>query len=113
MYPKLSALAGPVKGESFTLAEDSFAIGRQSSNQLSLKDTAVSRRHCLITATGEGHKLIDLESHNSTFINDVPVKERTLEHGDRIRVGVSLFVFLTHEDEAQPALQELNLDDQT
>jgi len=37
--------------------------------------------------------LEDLDSRNSTFVNNVPVKERLLADGDQIRVGKSMFVF--------------------
>jgi two-component system, NtrC family, response regulator HydG len=97
MYPRLAAIAGPLKGKSFTLVEDETSIGRESANLICLSDPSVSRRHCAVKRVGELFKINDLESLNGTFVNDVPVKERFLEHGDRVRIGDYTFSFLRRE----------------
>ncbi|MEJ7709862.1 MAG: FHA domain-containing protein [Pyrinomonadaceae bacterium] len=99
MYPALVSIAGPLKGRTFPVGEGELLIGRESSNAVSLNDISISRRHCLIKRETEHYKLSDLDSLNGTFVNDVPVKERLLEHGDRIRVGGSSFLFLLDERE--------------
>jgi len=86
-------VAGPLKGSIFQLAEDELSIGRDPSNQISLLDSLVSRRHCAVRRDGAGFLIEDLESRNSTFVNNVPVKERRLANGDQIRVGKSILVF--------------------
>src|ERR1019366_7817037 len=43
-------------------------------------------------------------SNNGTFVNDVPVTERALAHGDRITIGDSVLLFLTREDEETRSL---------
>jgi Nif-specific regulatory protein len=90
---RLEALAGPLKGKAFPLTEDELSVGREPSNQISLLDSLVSRRHCVIQRDGQGFLIKDLDSRNSTFVNDVPVKERLLADGDQIRVGKSILVF--------------------
>jgi Nif-specific regulatory protein len=96
---ELEALAGPLKGNSIPVAGDEVSIGREPSNRISLLDAAVSRRHCVITRHAGQFKIQDLESRNSTFVNGVPVTERTLESGDEIKIGNSLFVFVLPETE--------------
>ena len=50
--------------------------------------------HCVISRHGgEHYQIRDLDSRFGTFVNDVPVRERRLEDGDRIRVCGSLFLF--------------------
>ena len=100
MTPRLVAISGPLKGATFALSQDEMSIGRDLSNSLSVNDPSVSRRHCLIRKTGvpQEFTLLDLYSHNGTFINGVPVRERLLGHGDQVAVGDTLFLFLTHED---------------
>jgi Nif-specific regulatory protein len=90
---RLEAVAGPLRGSIFPLAEDELSIGRDPSNQISLLDSLVSRRHCAVRRDGQGFLIEDLESRNNTFVNNVPVKERRLANGDQIRVGKSLLVF--------------------
>src|SRR5688572_1427012 len=51
--------------------------------------------------------IIDLESYNRTFVNDVPIHERKLAHGDEIAVGDVRLLFLLHEAEAGTALPTL------
>ncbi len=90
---RLEAVSGPLKGKVFSLAEGEFSIGRDPSNQISLLDSLVSRRHCLIRKEAEAFRLVDLESRNNTFVSGVPVRERVLVPGDQIRVGNSVLVF--------------------
>ncbi len=90
MTATLIAIAGPLAGRTFALTEE-VSIGRDSSNTIALEDRCVSRRHCRIHGEGEKHAVVDLESRNGTFVNGIPVKNRTLENGDRISVGNSIF----------------------
>jgi Nif-specific regulatory protein len=111
MEPRLAAVAGPLKGAVFALPEAEFAIGRSAANQLSINDPGMSRRHCLIESGAGVFKIRDLDSRNCTFVNDVPVKLRVLEHGDRIKVAGSQFVFLLHEDDRAAAASAVQLDE--
>ncbi|HXP47516.1 MAG TPA: sigma 54-interacting transcriptional regulator, partial [Terriglobales bacterium] len=97
---RLEAVSGPVEGRIFSLEEGEISIGREPSNQISLLDPLVSRRHCVVRRDGPDVRLEDLDSRNSTFVNGVPVKERVLVHGDQVRVGNSIFVFHGSHDEA-------------
>ena len=46
-------------------------------------------------------EIADLDSRNGTFVNELRVDRKTIQHGDRVRIGSSEFVFLTGpEDEA-------------
>ncbi len=76
-----------------------LSVGRDSANDLCLRDRAVSRRHFTISKTDAAFQLIDLESHNGTFVNGIPVRRKLLAHGDTIRVGRCELVFLITEDE--------------
>jgi Nif-specific regulatory protein len=96
---ELEAVAGPLNGTSIPLLEGETSIGREPSNLISLLDSAVSRKHCVITRNSGQFKIQDLNSRNSTFVNGVPVTERTLVSGDEIKIGNSLFVFVLPEAE--------------
>jgi Nif-specific regulatory protein len=96
---RLEAVSGPVEGRIFSLEDGELSIGREPSNQISLLDPLVSRRHCVVRRDGPDVRLEDLDSRNSTFVNGVPVKERVLVHGDQVRVGNSIFVFHGSDDE--------------
>jgi transcriptional regulator with GAF, ATPase, and Fis domain len=98
--PRLVAISGFPK-EMIPVANDSpLILGRDSSNQVEVDDPAVSRKHCSLSEVSSGvFEITDLESHNGTFVNGTQVIRATLQHGDRIRVGRSEFVFLTGEGE--------------
>jgi Nif-specific regulatory protein len=94
---ELEGLAGPLKGSSIPLSGDEVSIGREPSNAISVVDAGVSRKHCMIVREGDGFKIQDLNSRNSTFVNGVPITERVLASGDEIKVGNSLFLFVLPE----------------
>jgi Nif-specific regulatory protein len=98
MDPRLVAIAGPLAGRVFAVKEAELSIGRSTSNDLCIEDARLSRRHCVIRREAASLKITDLDSRNSTFVGGVPIKERLLEHGDRISIGGSVFLFLLHED---------------
>jgi transcriptional regulator with GAF, ATPase, and Fis domain len=114
MYPRLIVISGSLKGTTFALTEDNVSVGRETSNVICLNEPSLSRRHCVLvsavaktesqsgSSAGQkaNFKIIDLESFNGTFVNDIPIKEHTLAHGDQITLGDIQFLFLLHDAEA-------------
>ena len=94
MNPRLTAISGRLKGNVFSIENSPVVIGRDRSATLCIADASVSRRHSQIEKEDDQFVILDLESLNGTFINDVPVKRRPLQHGDRVRIGDSQFLFL-------------------
>jgi transcriptional regulator with GAF, ATPase, and Fis domain len=107
---RLEVVSGPLKGRQFLLNEAEVSIGRDPSNEISLLDGLVSRRHCVIRREGADFKLHDLESRNNTFVSGVPVRERVLVHGDQIRVGNSVLIFQGTQAEDTPSNAAIQLD---
>lgn len=109
--PRLIFLAGPLKGKEFNLSGDELVLGRESSCHISLADLSISRRHCRIIADEQGFSLTDLDSFNGTAVNGLPIKERRLEHNDRIAIGNSHFLFLLHDREPEPDSGKVHLEE--
>jgi DNA-binding NtrC family response regulator len=109
VIPQLVAIDGPLKGTTYTISSDRFSIGRKPENTLSQPDLSISRHHCTIEYAGGHFRVTDHDSQNGTFVNGIPIKERTLYHGDQIAVGTCVFVFLFEEAGGRtavpPALQ--------
>ena len=103
MNPKLAAVAGPREGSVIPLGEERLNVGRDATNQICLASMWVSRRHCAIERRAARVTITDLGSHNGTFVNGVPIKERVLQHGDQVRIGDSVFLVLLHETEPVPS----------
>jgi transcriptional regulator with GAF, ATPase, and Fis domain len=106
MTPTLASILGPLEGVVFTCGSADLSIGRESSNQVCLRDPLVSRKHCVISKSGERFKITDLHSHNGVSVNGLPTKERYLEHGDQIQIGDSMFLFLVQDEEAPSVCTE-------
>jgi putative ABC transport system ATP-binding protein len=71
-----------------------LTIGRGDDNDIVVNDPSTSRNHCVIVSNEEGRFVLDLESANGTFVNDGLVFERrSLNHGDRIRIGGLEFLY--------------------
>jgi two-component system, NtrC family, response regulator HydG len=105
---KLQALSGPLGKTEFRFVPP-LTIGRDGESTICVEDEAVAQRHCQIVAGAEGFQLTDLESASGTFVNGIPVRQRTLAPGDQIGVGSSVFLFQL--EEATAGNSEVKLDD--
>jgi Nif-specific regulatory protein len=94
----LVGIAGPVKGAILTLDSKELSIGRDQGNVLVIDEPAVSRQHCLVRAGEDGYRIRDLASRNGTYVNGMPVKERTLHNGDQIQVGYCAMLFVAQNE---------------
>lgn len=112
MNPRLTAISGRLKGNVFTIEDLPVVIGRDTTATLCIADASVSRRHSQIEKEDEAFVILDLESLNGTFINDVPVKRRKLEHGDRVRIGDQQFLFLMHDGDVNSMSSEIRFDEE-
>ncbi len=88
---------GALDPRELELGEEEVLIGRDPAATLCLNNRAVSRRHCSLRQESGQFVLRDLGSHNGTFVNEVPVTERVLKHGDRIGVSGHTFIFADGE----------------
>ncbi|HEY6645230.1 GGDEF domain-containing protein [Povalibacter sp.] len=75
-------------------------IGRGRDNDIVLPSDCVSRRHVRLEHRPEGLVLVDLESTNGTFVNDDTRAngEHPLKRGDQLKVGDTIFKFLSGSD---------------
>jgi Nif-specific regulatory protein len=87
---KLLVVSGPLRKSQFPLGTN-LVIGRDLDSTIRLDDPAVSPHHCTIASQDGQLILCDLDSHAGTFVNGIPVKQRTLKSGDEIAVGISVF----------------------
>lgn len=72
LNPRLVALSGPLQGTVRALAEGPLSLGRDTTNQIMIGDSAVSRNHCMIAEISPDiYEISDLESHNGTFVNSL------------------------------------------
>ncbi len=87
-------LSGNRLGHRLVLGDAPVDVGRGSAAGLILDADSVSRKHARIERFGGGHRLVDLDSTNGTYVNGVKVKERLLKDGDRIGIGKALLKYI-------------------
>jgi transcriptional regulator with GAF, ATPase, and Fis domain len=107
--PRLLAISGSLKGTLWAATGGPLFMGRDPSNQVraDATDAAVSRRHCSVIEVSSGvFEIADLDSHNGTFVNGSKVSRKAIEHGDRIRIGKSEYLFLTRPEDADELVSD-------
>lgn len=87
-------IRGKDNGQHFAVRGNVASIGRESSNQIKLNDTEVSRQHATITRTeSDEFEIKDMGSSNGTFVNSKRIASKVLHSGDRVQVGRTLMIF--------------------
>ena len=89
-------------GKRFVLSSEAMSLGRGADNTIQLDNDSVSRRHCRIEKRSDHYYVEDLQSTNGTYVNDELVTSYQLRRGDQVKVGDTIFKFLSGSDmEAQ------------
>ncbi|MFF3488344.1 FHA domain-containing protein [Streptomyces sp. NPDC002701] len=86
-------------------------IGRGGDNDLVVDDLSVSRRHALLRALPDGtYEIVDLGSHNGTFLNGQPVERARVDGGDIVGIGHSAFCLVGDQLQEYVDSGEVSLD---
>jgi diguanylate cyclase (GGDEF)-like protein len=88
---------------------DEVVLGRDPACAVPLSADDVSRRHARITADGDGHLLVDLDSTNGTWVNGLAVRVHRLRAGDRVRLGAFVARYVAAGDPEGRQLADLAL----
>jgi polysaccharide biosynthesis transport protein len=106
MQARLVIIAGADRGAIVWLDKDEILIGREATCEVCLKDEAVSRKQCTVKADRSSFLIMDFSSRNGSFVNGVPIREKVLQHGDKIRIGATELVFLENDEPPTPTTVE-------
>jgi len=66
-------------------------IGRVPDNDIVVPHLSVSRHHAELHTTPGGYRIVDLDSHNGTFVNEQRVSAASLAEGDTVGFGDTTF----------------------
>ncbi|MFB7663147.1 FHA domain-containing protein [Kitasatospora sp. NPDC056138] len=73
-------------------------IGRATDNDLVVPDLSVSRHHAELRATPDGrYEIVDLDSHNGTYLNGQPVQQAQVGASDLVGIGHAMFCLVGDE----------------
>jgi PAS domain S-box-containing protein len=75
------------------LAGGVVRIGRDSANELSIREINASRRHAEVFLREGSYYIRDLNSTNGTKLNGAEIEESVLKPGDQVAIGDTVFVF--------------------
>jgi two-component system cell cycle response regulator len=94
----LVVIYGQDLGRKYNIVGRELRIGRATTNDICLSQDAVSREHANIIVDEFGIKIRDNDSTNGTYINDNKIHEAYLRDGDLVKVGRSIFKFLSGDN---------------
>lgn len=102
----LIVLAGSNVGEMYRLEEPETVLGRGSNSTIRLNDDGISRRHARLLQVAGEVLIEDLKSANGTLVNGETVTQRTLQDGDKIRLGSTTILKFTYHDHLDESFQQ-------
>ncbi|MBW1811281.1 MAG: diguanylate cyclase [Deltaproteobacteria bacterium] len=91
----LVVIYGPDLGKKYNLEQPTIIIGRSSKCDIQVDQESISRSHAKLINDGQSVKVRDLGSTNGTYVNDTLVEELALRDGDLIKIGRTIFKFLS------------------
>ena len=90
----LVVIYGASLGRKYELFDEVVTIGRDPDNTIVLDVDSVSRRHARVESSNGAKFLVDLNSTNGTYLNDLLAVREKLKNGDLMKVGDTIFKFL-------------------
>jgi diguanylate cyclase (GGDEF)-like protein len=102
----LIVLAGSNVGEMYRLEEPETVLGRGSNSTIRLNDDGISRRHARLLQVAGEVLIEDLKSANGTLVNGETITQRTLQDGDKIRLGSTTILKFTYHDHLDESFQQ-------
>ncbi len=91
----LVVIYGNDLGKKHNLDGATLVLGRSSKCDIQIDQESVSRAHSKIINSGKSIRIRDLGSTNGTYVNDEIIEERVLGDGDLIKIGRTIFKFLS------------------
>ncbi len=91
----LVVIYGTDLGKKYNLDAATLVLGRSSKCDVQIDQESVSRAHTKIINTGKSIRIRDLGSTNGTYVNDEIIEEHVLGDGDLIKIGRTIFKFLS------------------
>lgn len=85
--PFVEVIEGPDKGEIYALTIGEVFLGRSSDCHIKLSDPSISATHAKFVYRKGGYQIIDLDSRNGIFIEDLQVRAHPLSSGEIIKIG--------------------------
>jgi diguanylate cyclase (GGDEF)-like protein len=93
-------------GKMFKLEEGETTVGRSHKAKIHLDDDSISRLHIKISLETAAVAVEDLGSSNGTLVNGERITKRSLQDGDKIRLGETTILKFTFHDRLDEKFQQ-------
>lgn len=103
----LIVISGGDIGHQHIIKINQTMIGRSINADIQVNDDSVSRDHAFIIKDKKGYRVVDNESKNGCFVNDIRVDDHYLQDGELLRIGNTIFKFLSRNNIEQAYHEEL------
>jgi len=77
----------------YSLVNSEYTLGRQSTSDIVLADSSISKAHALLKVQAGQWHIEDLDSSNGVLLNGTLIKRAPLNQGDRIKLGRAELIF--------------------
>jgi diguanylate cyclase (GGDEF)-like protein len=94
----LVMIYGADLGRKYTLEKAELVIGRSTKCDIQIDQESVSRMHAKLVMDGDAPVIKDLGSTNGTLVNDAPIQEARLQNQDYVKIGRTIFKFLSGDN---------------
>jgi two-component system response regulator HydG len=91
--PKFIVKHGAQPGLNIQMPGDKLVFGRTEDCDVMIADANVSRRHAQAVVLDGLVAVVDLNSSNGTFVNELPISRIFLMDGDEVRLGETVLVY--------------------
>jgi DNA-binding NtrC family response regulator len=107
-HTRLRLIEGPDAPREIDLDDTALVIGKHAGCGLVLSDEYVSGRHALLAPGRDGWTIIDQDSRNGVFIEEIAVGEALVLPGVPVRLGSTVFVLeqVDEQETVEPAAAE-------
>ncbi|MGE3975570.1 MAG: FHA domain-containing protein [Bdellovibrionales bacterium] len=100
----LKIISGPDKGSTYKLVSGKATLGRETGNDINLNDQRCSQKHLAVLIQGQKIFIKDMGSRNGVHINGRKIEETTIQPGEPVQIGDTVFVINKEAPLALPSL---------
>lgn len=103
----LVIISGANIGHQHKIKINQTMIGRSMNADIQIDDDSASRDHAFIIRDEDGYRIRDNASKNGCYVNDTKVDDARIRDGDLLRVGKTIFKFMSRNNIEQAYHEEL------
>lgn len=89
----LQQIGGPLSPQIVPLHDDPIIVGRSPEAQIRIPSSALSRQHMRLERHQGGYRVLDLDSSNGVYLNEIRIHSAALRDGDTLQLGNAVFIY--------------------